>query len=71
MYFLEPHYEIRTHTENRNVRTAQIRVIFTIVHELAMHHSLNIAMVTLEVVLDLYYRNTLQYTFINHNLGCI
>ena len=49
----------------------EICVISTFGRGLAMHHGLNIAMVQLEVVLGLYYRNALQYAFINHNLGCI
>ena len=59
------------HTENRNAKITQICVSFTFGHGLAVHHSLNIAMVTFEVILDLYYRNALQYAFINHNLGCV
>ena len=39
--------------ENRNVTITLICVIFTFGHGLAMHNSLNITMVKLEVVLDL------------------
>ena len=46
-------------------------VIFTFGHGLAIHHGLNIALVSLEVVLDSYYGNALQNAFIDHDLGCI
>ena len=43
-------------------------LFFTYDHDLAINHSLNIALVKLEVVLGLYHENAVQYALINHNL---